>query len=191
MSLNVDEITTDTVSEATASAGVDFPDGVTTTDVVANSLVKDTADMTINLGHTNASTLSAFELYSNPSQQDEQSGLSLDGGVLRAGDLNILRFNNQCMLHVRIDMFNTPQVVELTFDMPARFHPNQPYTNRQYTNVGAAASIMYVIVGTSNPALTVGMHDIDGSSYNGEGDGGFPNNANLTWSLAYCLDNGT
>lgn len=195
-------INIDTIKESTSTARVSFPDSIKTDEIQAytggsnivmnnnvdmadlrvNSINKLTSNLTLNLGHTNSSNLSYFEAYTNPSQLTDQT--NPDTGVIEAGDLNILRINEFCMLTLRFVSNPTPTDGFADFNIPARFQPTIFYSNRCMAAKATGSNFIYGYVDNATD-LRIGHHNFSGSLVN------FGNNAEYTFHISYFVSNNT
>lgn len=173
--LVTDEVALDTVNEKTSSATVTFPDGLKTDELKVNSVAKNSSDLTIDLGHTNSSVLSYFEDYTNASE------LSGNHCNIPAGDLNITRINDYCILTARFLTIASPIGSFQDFNLPTRFIPSLPWTTRQMMDSNTTSHYLYVAMNSVNAALRVGQTDEAGTLVN------FPGSTSLMISICYYL----
>ena len=162
---------TDVIEEITTNQRVSFPDGIKVDEIAVNTtgenilfnnnvdmgnlrvntINKLTSDLTINLGHTDASSFNYFSAYSNSSTINFSSDNS-DLGRIETGGLQLLRINTFVFCRISLYTFVSPQdsFGDTTSNpIPARFRPPRRVNSRTaMTSNSATATWAYLNIQT-------------------------------------------
>ena len=148
-------------------------------DIYCNSLKKNTTDLTIDLGHSNSSVLSYFEVYTNSAVVDPDS--ASNSGEIPIGGLVITRINDLCILTFRVEAYATPNTGVGDFTtVPSRFRPTSSWRSRDQSGVNANDEFLYSEINSSGK-LRVGKVNFSGTLVD------YDNNEILQGSITYSL----